>query len=209
MNDADTIEEDVKQNTETKTESKTDDPLYDLDKDFEQFQSSKSEHEIEKQPEAQTNQDEFIPTEINMVESFKLQMFLGLFFLMLDGMHVFMYRFISKLDIKKDDIALDESDQESLAVYFQTPRVLALINKLPSELIGLVHIEYLYWQKFEEVKKTLKKIETKTDEQTNTKKETQNKKSSESKAPPRKKAKRRSKKPAAKKTATKKVSELI
>ncbi len=167
----------------------------DLEKDFENFRNSKTEHEIEPQPEPEKSEkSDLIPSgsdSIEMVEDFKLQMLLGLMFALLDGLHSFLYKFISKVEIPKDQLSLDDSDREALQIYFRTQRVMNLINKLPSEVIGFVHMEYLYYQKFKQIKeeqeqKHQKKIVSPTEEKAPVKKTSSKKKSSRKK--PAKKA---------------------
>lgn len=125
----------------------------DINKDFDDFVNSTSQHEFpdkEENKEEQAKQEEDISSA--MVDNFKLQMFTGLLFLLLDGVHSFLFRFVSKYDVKSKDIAFDEADKEAVQIYFNTPRVMNFINKMPAELIGFMHVEYIYYQKFAELK---------------------------------------------------------
>lgn len=121
-----------------------------LEDDFEKFVNGNSEHTIDKENKSETTTIDFLPNadEFNMVEDFKVQIFAGIFFSLLDELHFFIYKFMSKHDLKKEDLSLDEDDQEGLQMYFKTKRVLDLINKLPVELIGFIHVEWIYYQKF-------------------------------------------------------------
>lgn len=171
-------------------------PADELENDFDEFKKSKSEHNIE--PESPTEEtkeekkEDFIPESDNLsiVEDFKLQIFLGLFFSLLDGIHIFLYRFVSKVEINKDDFTLADDDKANLEIYFKTNRVLQIINKLPSELIGLVHMEYMYYQKFQDIKKAAE----------NPKKTLPQKEPGEKRAPAKRKPRKR--KPTKKKPAS-------
>lgn len=170
-----------------------------IDADFESFVNSTSEHEFteeEKATSTETNAD----SSSKMVDDFKLRMFMGFFFLLLDGVHGFIFRFVSKYDVKAKDIAFDDDDKEAIGVYFNTPRIMAFINQMPSELIGFMHIEYIYYSKFQELiednklqKKKYKKLVEVEEEEESEEEETKE-------APPKKK-----KAPAKKATAKKKA----
>jgi len=140
----------------------TEENTEDIDAAFKEFINTKSDHTFEETHE-ETNTSsgggEPIPEREQQTETFdlaadfKLKLFLNLFFLLLDGVHAFVYNMFSKYKIKREDIALEDGDKEGLEVYFRTPRIMGLINKLPPEIIGLVHIEYLYFEKFKDFKK--------------------------------------------------------
>ena len=193
-----TLVKDVKEEEPEPVESQeTDSNSDDLDDDFEEFKRSKSEHVPESKSvteEVKPNPDEAPITiaSLDEIEEFKLQMFLGLFFALIDGVHGFIYKFISKTEFNKEELELDELDREGLSVYFKTKRVLNLINRLPPELIGFVHMEWLYWQKFQAIKKMHEKPEREM--------------LHEQKKPVKKAAPKKKKKKPVKKQATKKPS---
>lgn len=140
-----------------------------LEAAFEAFNQNNSEHK----PEEQTSDsNEIDPTEIdlNQAENFKLQIFMSLMFALLDGLHVFIYNFMSKYKLTTDDIGLDENDREGLQMYFKTQRVMDLINRLPVEVMGFIHIEWLYFQKFRDFKKA-KELEEPEEEEEETEEE--------------------------------------
>lgn len=166
----------------------------DIDKDFQDFVNSTSQHEFpdkEESKQEQAKQDEDISS--SMVDNFKLQMFTGLLFLLLDGVHGFIFRFVSKYDVKAKDIAFDEDDKEAVQVYFNTPRVMSFINKMPAELIGFMHVEYIYYQKFAELKEEnkLKKKRYKVVEEEEEEQEDQEQKTPAKKAATKRKPKRK------------------
>lgn len=122
-----------------------------LEEEFEKFNKTNSEHK----PEENSSTDSGDPTEIDlsMAENFKLQLFMGFMFELIDGIHVFLYGFMTRHKLTKEDISLDEDDKEGLQMYFRTERVMNLINRIPAELMGFIHMEYLYFNKFREFKK--------------------------------------------------------
>ena len=129
-------------------------PLDEIEQAFEQFNKTNSEFK----PEENQQADPTDPTEIDLsqAENFKLQIFISLMFTLLDGLHVFIYGFMSKYKITREDIGLDETDKQGLEIYFKTQRVMDLINRLPVEVIGFLHIEYMYFNKFQEFNKRMK-----------------------------------------------------
>ena len=141
-----------------------------LDQDFADFVENYSKHDFTKEQEQETANTvkEEVKTEGEQAQgsqapeqkttfasnstfdNFKLQMFVGIFFGLLDGLHFFVYSFISKHKLEKEDLAFDEDDREAVTPYFKTDKIMALINKLPNELIGIIHIEWIYHNKYKE-----------------------------------------------------------
>lgn len=153
-----TIEETQESNTPEETEND------EIEEAFQRFNEANSEQKAE---EPQGNANDSDPTEIDLsqAENFKLQIFISLMFTLLDGLHVFVYGFISKYKITRDDIGLDENDKQGLEMYFKTQRVMDMINRLPVEIIGFLHIEYMYFNKFQEFNKKMKASELEEEEQ--------------------------------------------
>lgn len=144
---------------ETAPEEKKDiPPVDDLQNDFEEFKKSTSEHKAEPVTEENTENTEHKTTTVTnksneVFDNMKLKMFMGLFFALIDGVHLIVYRFISKYELTKEDLALDETDHEGLQMYFQTPRIMNFINSIPVEIMGFIHLEWLYLQKYQDVVK--------------------------------------------------------
>lgn len=148
-----------KQNGQTTT------PETDNDKDlkdaFAEFKETSSQHSFEPETKENTNsaentqqeQPQYTQQENNLsfAEDFKVTMFIGFFFMFLDGIHGFAYSFISKYKFDKKELAFDSEDKEAVEVYFKTPRVAKILDKLPTELIGFAHIEYIYFCKFQDM----------------------------------------------------------
>lgn len=129
------------------------------------FENNQAETETETETTEQPN-NEAPPIENNLsfADEFKVTMFIGFIFMFLDGIHAFAYQFISKYKFDKKELAMDKEDKEALEMYFKTPRVAAILNKIPTEIIGLVHMEYIYWQKFQEIMERKKEEEEYTKE---------------------------------------------
>jgi hypothetical protein len=137
----------------------------DLEAAFNQFNENVTKHKAEEIQQAVTpGTPEDPEIDLSQAENFKLQIFTSLMFNLLDGLHVFIYGFISKYKLSKEDIELDEDDREGLQIYFRTQRVMNLINRLPVEIIGFIHMEYLYFEKFREYNKKMKELDTGTDD---------------------------------------------
>jgi hypothetical protein len=149
-----------------KPEEEKIEPTDELDDDFEKFKRSKTVHKID--IEEETNRDRkgnFIPDDDDIIEieDFQVQMFLGFCFTMLDGFHVFVYKYISKYELKDEDMSLSEKEQESLMSYFKTKRIIEFIKKLPTELIGIFHMEWMYYRRYKQITKEKEAEEAKND----------------------------------------------
>jgi hypothetical protein len=193
---------------ETKTNDGTGNPEDDLENDFEKFNQNISNHQIE-QPE-DNDDPENLEIDLSDAENFKLQIFLSLMFALLDGLHVFVYKFMTKYKITREDIALDETDKAGLEIYFRTQKVMDLINRLPVEIIGFFHIEYMYFNKFQDFKKKAELEEPEEEEEENEEpeepEEEEEEEEEEKKAPAKKAAKKAAPKKAAKKKPAKKAA---
>jgi hypothetical protein len=143
---------------ETKTQTDSDKELKDA---FAEFKDTTSKHSFEPEKKETTNTEEnkqqqettYTNGENNLsfAEDFKVTMFIGFFFMFLDGIHGFAYSFISKYKFDKKELAFDAEDKEAVEMYFKTPRVAKILDKLPTELIGFAHIEYIYFCKFQDM----------------------------------------------------------
>ena len=134
----------------------------DIEAAFEKFEQTTSAHKPE---ETTANSNDPTEIDLSIAEDFKLQLFMGFMFELIDGIHVFIYGFISKYKIDREDIGLDENDREGLQMYFRTERVMNLINRVPAELMGIIHMEYLYFQKFRDFNKKMKEQEPDEEEE--------------------------------------------
>jgi hypothetical protein len=169
----------------------------DFDEDFDKFISSTSSHDI---PEEEDTPGEFIPDKDNRDagEEFKLRIFIGLFFMLIDGFHAFAFSMFSKHKITSEEIGLDADDQEGLEIYFKgSQKIMNFINKLSPEIMGLIHMEWLYFNKFKEI------VKRKELEEANTEEEEEDEMEEIEKPKPKPRKKRRKKKPV-KKSAEKK-----
>ena len=178
------IEEKIEETTEAPEapeetiEETIEEPLDELEADFEKFNQSSTSHEIEEN-EQQSESSDSPEIDLSDAENFKLQIFLSLMFALLDGLHVFIYKFISKYKLSREDIALDESDKAGLEIYFRTQKVMDLINRLPVEVIGFIHIEYMYFNKFQEFKKIKEAEEPEEEEEETEEEETEEEETTE------------------------------
>lgn len=122
-----------------------------LDADFEDFKKTVSEHKVV--PEEETDERSVTNKGDEVFENIKLKIFMGLFFTLIDGVHLIIYKFISKYELEKEDLALDDTDKEGMQMYFQTPKIMNFINSIPVEIMGFIHLEWMYLQKYQDVVK--------------------------------------------------------
>lgn len=147
----------VTENEETTTETKEEvkqafENEEKLEDEFAEFLNTSSEHSFENNETEKTQASEAAPeNNLSFADEFKVTMFIGFIFMFLDGIHAFAYQFVSKYKFDKKELAMDKEDKEALEMYFKTPRVAAILNKIPTEIIGLAHMEYIYFTKFQEM----------------------------------------------------------
>ena len=182
----------------------TNEVVDELEADFEKFNQTHTDNEAQQEAQ-QADENEPIEIDLSDAENFKLQIFLSLMFALLDGLHVFIYKFISKYKISREDIALDESDKAGLEIYFRTQKVMDLINRLPVEVIGFLHIEYMYFNKFQDFKKQ-KEVEEEQEEEEEEEEQEEQEEQEENEAATKAEEKKAAlKKAAPKKAAAKKI----
>ncbi len=178
-----------------------------LENDFANFRKTKSTHEIPKEEKPEASND-FIPDNVTDADDFKIKMFTGIFFMIVDELHVFLYNFFSKHKLTRDDIGLDEDDRDGLNIYFKTKKVMDFINRLSPEVMGLIHMEWLYYNKFKEFTDR-KKLEEKKEEEQEEEEEEESDDNQEEKTErkaPVKKRKKKKRKPSKNKSNGKKES---
>jgi hypothetical protein len=156
-----------------------------IEDDFEDFKKHTSEHKF---TEA-SKEGEIVKPKINENDEFLISMFSGMFFSLCDGLHGFVFNFFSKHKLDSEAIELTEPQKKGLEVYFKTERVVKFLNKLSPELIGIVHMEWLYFQNMKVYNK--KQDELIAEQNKNRKTIVEN--------PPVKKKKKKKKKPVVKK----------
>lgn len=186
----------------------TDEIVDELERDFAEFEKSKSENSVEELKPVVSPEADIFDDEISEADNFKVQLFMSLMFALLDGLHVFIYGFISKYKITREDIALEESDREGLAMYFKTKKVVDMINRLPVEVIGFVHMEYMYFNKFQDFNQKMQALELAQGKDQEEEEEEEEEQEPKKAAPKKRPKKKKSvKKKAAKKEAPKEAQE--
>lgn len=178
------IEEEEEIETEEEEEELSEEE--ELERAYKEHKKTISEHKFT-ETKTKTNS---VP-ELEPNEEFVIQVFSGLFFSLCDEMMTFLLNFFSKHKLISEDIALSETQQGALQIYFKTERVIRFIQKLKPELIGIIHMGWMYFQ-------NMKKHNKKQDELIKAEKEKALKEKPKKKA--RKKKKAVKKKPTA--TAT-------
>lgn len=137
-----------------------------LEKDFAKFKTSMSIHDVEEEEEEDSDPANFIPDEhkIDAADDFRVSMFLGFAFSLIDGIHVFAYQKISGYDISEEELSLDSEQQDTIISYFKTKRVVAIMNSIPNEFWGFLHLEWMYFKKYKAAVKVKKLEEAKKEE---------------------------------------------
>lgn len=81
----------------------------------------------------------------------KMKMFLGALCYVLSGLHVVLFNLLTKKQITFEDMQLNETEQASIRIYLNSPKVLELINKIPGWVWGIIHVEFIFLGKLKKV----------------------------------------------------------
>jgi hypothetical protein len=163
---------------EDNTDSEEEDD--ELEEAFKEFKKETSEHKFSEEHK----NSEITKPKINENDEFLISVFSGMFFALCDGLHGFIFNFFSKHKLDTEAVELSETQRKGLEIYLKTERVVKFLQKLSPELIGIVHMEWMYFQ-------NMKAYNKKQDELI----AEQNKKKKVIAETPVKKKKRRKKKP--------------
>ncbi len=128
----------------------------DLTADFNQFEKTVSDFTPE-QKEVPTNNvsnDSGGTTssttekeEDPIVKQLKLKMLVGLVCTVLVGVNNKLLNIIKGSNVPFKEMELDETEKESLIPYLDSPEILAFLDKIPAWLMGVIHFEYMMFQK--------------------------------------------------------------
>lgn len=152
----------------------------DLDADFEAFDKKTSSFVPEQNNTSENTGSENTNTSGDPGEMFdlgttiKMRMLVGLCCMLLAGFNTFLFNKMKGTAVPFKEMELDEDERESLLPYLDDPRIIEFINKIPSWLIGLIHVEYMFYKKHSDVavnyikpKKVIKMKVEKKGEETN------------------------------------------
>lgn len=132
-----------------------------MDADFEAFKKGNSEFI----PDAETNATGVGTAVINKPvtptpeQQLKIKLFAGFALYMIAGLNTFIFNKVSKTDVPLDEMLLEDSEEEALLPYLNSVEVLTWIDKLPIWVVGFLHMEYMFYIKFNSVKSDYKKIQ--------------------------------------------------
>lgn len=157
VNDVSEEEEEVISEEKKEEEEEVKSEEDELEEAFAQFKKETSEHKF---TEAVKEEERKVISKMNENDEFLISMFSGMFFSLCDGLHGFVLNFFSKHKLDSEAIELTEPQKKGLEVYFKTERVIKFLNKLSPELLGFVHMEWLYFQNMKAYNKKMdEKIE--------------------------------------------------
>lgn len=143
-----------------------------IDKNFADFEKTIATHEVESNIQ---NSDTNIskvnvskpsdPFNASISDMVKIKMFLGFACFLLSGLNMFLFNILSKTKVELSDMTLDADEKESIEPYLNDPRIVEMINKLPSWVIAVAHIEIIMYDKFTDGVKRIKAEEKKKEEE--------------------------------------------
>lgn len=120
----------------------------DLDAKFREFEKTTSEFVPDSDdvvtPVSGEPQKDIKPT---MEQTIKIKMVLGFACMLLSGLNTFLLNKIKKTKVPFDKMILSDEEQATLEPYLNSADVLNMIDKIPTWLLGILHIEYLFYTK--------------------------------------------------------------
>lgn len=138
----------------------------DLEDEFAKFNNTVSDFKPE-QPPAKTDgtilaetETDTVPLEQDLGNQFKIKMFLGFGLFLVGGLNTWILNKFRGGDIAVEDMELSEPEKKSVSKYLYTPEFLAWLAKIPSWFWAILHIEFMYVQKYNFQMK-LKKLKNK------------------------------------------------
>lgn len=142
----------IEQETNTETVSPEIKPEGEsLESAFSEFEKGTSTFTVPKEDSGTTKSisPTGTPESNALADQLKIKMFLGFACFMLAGFNMFIFNMLSKHKVEMSDMRLDEAEKEEVAIYLNSPEILELINKLPVWIIGVAHVEMMFYSKWE------------------------------------------------------------
>ncbi len=102
----------------------------------------------------------------------KIQLFAGFALYMIAGLNTFIFNKIKKTNVPLEEMLLSDDEEKALLPYLNSTEILMWIDKLPIWAVGILHMEYMFFIKYNSVKdeykitKKEKVIESKNDTKT-------------------------------------------
>lgn len=124
-----------------------------IEDDFEKMEKSTAEFS----PTEDGNLDDAEPTENSDVkkdfkltdaDKFKIRLFLGFALYLIAGINVIILNFINGSKVPAKELNFDDDEKDDLMPYLENEKVMEWINKIPVEVLAIVHIEYMMIMKF-------------------------------------------------------------
>jgi len=137
----------------------------DLNEAFNEFEKTTSGFTPEQEAEETTTEETTTgeaktePVELTFEQKTKLKMFVGFACFVLSGLNMFLLNKVRKSNVPFKKMILEEHERDSIMPYMESPEIIAFIDKLPTWLIAVAHIEYIYIQKHSEFSDEYKIIE--------------------------------------------------
>lgn len=122
----------------------------DLEAEFSNMEKTSSEFDPE-------NTEEQIPTDdkkddkLNDFEIARIRIFIGFACYFMSGFHTILFNKLRHFAVPSKEMQFGDDEKEALMVYLQNRQVLELIDKVPTWVIGLVHMEYIMITKYNAV----------------------------------------------------------
>ncbi len=127
-----------------------------LENDLAKFEESTTNFKTEKNPNVTQLENSIDATQNNPSGFLVLQLFYGFSFWAISGLANYIFNYFSKYEIDEDDTKLTPIEKETIKPYISSPKILEWLNKLSPEMIGVIHIGWLMYRKFNKIQKTKK-----------------------------------------------------
>ena len=125
-----------------------------LEDDFKMFEEtvSKFKPENKKEPEKIIDGENIIADNFiqpDAVTEFKIKMFLGFALFLLTGFNTFIFNKFLRKDISISEMELNEREKDAVSKYLNSPEIIRWLQKIPSYIWAILHIEFMYYQKYQ------------------------------------------------------------
>ena len=98
---------------------------------------------------------------MNLTDKIKLKMFVGFMCFLLAGLNTFLLNKMRKTNVPFEKMQLTDEEVESVMPYMESPEVMEFINKIPTWLMAVVHLEYMFLAKHNDFKDAYQIIKAK------------------------------------------------
>ena len=115
----------------------------------------------------EAKKDGSVATTPDLSYQVKVHFFVGIFLTLVSGVHVIVVNLFAKMDLTLEDLRFEDHEKAALTPYFNSPKIVELLNKLPDWVLLVAQMEFFMVNKISRVvkqKKEQKRLKEESDE---------------------------------------------